>query len=128
MCFRVSVYVIRSFTYVLRVVIYKTVTARENARGNNNGPSYVPSKRKEEIKSGTSGCGSFVVPYFQPATSIDRLHTNIRLGICWYCSPFRLIYQIKERKKHEVKKEKKKNTQKTPDRNNKKSKTCSVNA
>ena len=32
-------------------------------------------KRKEEIKSGTSGCGSFVVPYFQPATSTtDHLH------------------------------------------------------
>ena len=29
-----------------------------------------PSKRKEEIISGTSGCGSFVVPYIQPATSI----------------------------------------------------------
>ena len=34
-------------------------------------------KRKEEIKSGTSGCGSFVVPYFQPATSTDRLHIYI---------------------------------------------------
>ena len=56
---------------------------REKARGNNNGPSLVPSKRKEEIKSaksakrkeeiksGTSGCGSFVVPYFQPATCVD---------------------------------------------------------
>ena len=28
----------------------------------------------EEDKTGTSGCGSFVVAYFQPATSIDRLH------------------------------------------------------
>jgi len=26
-------------------------TVREKARGNNNGPSHVPSKRKEEIKS-----------------------------------------------------------------------------
>jgi len=40
-------------------------------RGNSNSLSHVPSKRKEEIKSGTSGCGSFVVPYFQPATFID---------------------------------------------------------
>ena len=48
---------------------------REKARGNNNDLSYVASKRKEEIKSGTSGCGSFVVPYFQPATSTtDHLH------------------------------------------------------
>ena len=44
------------------------------ARGNNNGLSHVPSKRGEEIKSGTSGCGSFVVPYIQPATSTDLLH------------------------------------------------------
>ena len=50
-----------SFTYVLRIIILDVgETAREKAR-------------KEEIKSGTSGCGSFVVPYFQPATSIDRL-------------------------------------------------------
>ena len=48
--------------------------ARKKARGNNNDLSHVPSKRKEEIKSGISGCGSFVVPYFQPATAIDRLH------------------------------------------------------
>ena len=46
-----------SFTYVLRIIILDVgETAREKAR-------------KEEIKSGTSGCGSFVVPYFQPATS-----------------------------------------------------------
>ena len=42
--------------------------------GNNNDLLYVPSERKEEIKSGTSGCGSFVVPYFQPANSTDHLH------------------------------------------------------
>ena len=40
------------------------------ARGNNNGLSHVPSKW-EEIKSGTSGCGSFVVPYIQPDTLTD---------------------------------------------------------
>ena len=44
------------------------------ATGKNNDLSHVPSKRNEEIKSGTSGCGSFVVPYFKPATSTtDRL-------------------------------------------------------
>ena len=48
---------------------------REDARGKNNDLSHVPSKGTEEIKSGTSGCGSFVVPYFQPATSsTDHLH------------------------------------------------------
>ena len=55
---------------------------REKAKGNNNGLSYVSSKRKEEIKSGTSGCGSFVVPYFQPATSTtDHLHLALQAGL-----------------------------------------------
>ena len=49
--------------------------------------SYVPSKRKEEIKPGTSGCGSFVVPYFQPATSRRNKTRNLWL---WFvcCSLF----------------------------------------
>ena len=48
---------------------------REEVRGKNNDLSHVPSKETEEIKSGTSGCGSFVFPYFQPATSsTDHLH------------------------------------------------------
>ena len=58
----------------LDVTIGLSGTVREKARGNNNDLLYVPSKRKGEIKSGTSGCGSFVVPYFQPATSTDCLH------------------------------------------------------
>ena len=63
------------FTYVLRIIILDVAERpREKARGNNNGLSHVPAERKEEIKSGTSGCGSFVVPYFHSATSIDRLH------------------------------------------------------
>ena len=33
-------------------------------------------KRKERNKSGISGCGLFVVAYFQPATSIDLLHRH----------------------------------------------------
>ena len=48
----------------------------EKRRGNNNDLSHVPSTRKEEIKSGTSGCGSFVVLYFQPATSTNHLHKH----------------------------------------------------
>ena len=72
--------------YVLHVVISDVTkrcgeTVREKAKGNTNGLSHVPSKRKEEIKSGTSGCGSFVVAYFQPATSIDRL----RVFLTRYC-------------------------------------------
>ena len=61
-----------SFTYVLRFILDVSETVREKARGNND-ISHVPSDRKEEIKSGTSDCGSFVVPYFQPAASTDRL-------------------------------------------------------
>ena len=64
----------KSFTYVLHIILDVSDRAREKARWNNNDFSYVPSDRKEEIKSGTtSGCCSFVVPYFQPATSTDRL-------------------------------------------------------
>ena len=44
-------------------------TEREKARGKNNDLSHVPPKGKEGITSRTSGCHSFVVPYFQPATS-----------------------------------------------------------
>ena len=63
-----------SFTYDLCIIILDiTETAREKAIGNNNGLCHVPSKRKEEIKSGTYGCSSFLVPYFQPAISIDRV-------------------------------------------------------
>ena len=72
--------VIQSFTYVLRVIILTSLNdvvrererERQKASGDTNGLSQIPSKKekkKEEIKSGTSGCGSFVVPYLQPATS-----------------------------------------------------------
>ena len=63
-----------SCMYVIR--LSEREREKEQARGNNNDLSYVPSKRKEEIHSGTSGCGSFVVPYFQPVTSTDRLHRS----------------------------------------------------
>ena len=66
--------------YVLHVVILDVTkrcgeTVPEKAKGNTNGLLHVPSKRKEQIKSGTSGCGSTVVAYFQPVTSIDSLHS-----------------------------------------------------
>ena len=76
------VYIIQSFTYVtccdLDITKRRSERALEKARGNNNSLSHVPSNRKEEIKSRTSACGSFVVPYFQPATSINRLHLHKR--------------------------------------------------
>ena len=40
-------------------------------------------QKRNEIKTGISGCSSFVVAYFQPATSINRLH-----GCFWGCCCF----------------------------------------
>ena len=77
-CVRHSIFYVCVTCCDLDVTISLSETAREKARGNNNDLSYVPSKRKEEIKSGTSGCGSFVVPYFQPATSTDHLQTYFK--------------------------------------------------
>ena len=51
------------FMCVLHIIILDIrETAQEKGRGNNNGLSHAPSKRKEEIKSETSGCGSFLLP------------------------------------------------------------------
>ena len=41
--------------------------------------SQITSKNKLN-KTGTSGCGSFLVAYFQPATCIDRLHVCSQQG------------------------------------------------
>ena len=61
---------------------------RESARGNTNGLSQIPleetktNKQTNKTKqNGTSGCGSFVVLYFQPATSIDRLHSYFLVSV-----------------------------------------------
>ena len=80
-CVRHSIYYVCVTCFDLDVTISLSGTEREKARGNND-LSYVPSKRKEEIKSGTSGCGSFVVPFFQPATSTDRLHSHGPFPAC----------------------------------------------
>ena len=40
-------------------------------------------QKRNEIKTGISGCSSFVVAHFQPATSINRLH-----GCFWGCCCF----------------------------------------
>ena len=71
-----------SFTYVLRIIILDLrESAREKARGNTNASRmYNQNGKKREIKSGISGCSSFVFPYFQPATSINRLHLALRAG------------------------------------------------
>ena len=72
-CVRHSIFDICVTCYDFDVTERLRERERKKARGNNNDLSHVPSKRQKEIKSGTSGCGSFVFPYFQPATSIDRL-------------------------------------------------------
>ena len=77
MCVRHSIFYACVMYCDVDVTIRLNGSARVKARGNNNGLSHVPSKRKEEIEAGTFGCGSFVVPYFQTATSIDLLHHNI---------------------------------------------------
>ena len=78
-CSFVCVDVIRSFTYVLRVAIWTSLkdVVRQGER-KREAISTASRKRKEKNKIGISGCGSFVVLYFQPATSIDRLHTDGR--------------------------------------------------
>ena len=73
MCVRHSIFNVCVTCCDLDVTMRQSETAREKARGNVIGLSHVPSKGKEEIKSETFGCGSFVVPYFQTATSIDRV-------------------------------------------------------
>ena len=81
MCGRCSIFYVCVTCCDLDVTIRLSERACDKARGNNNSPLHVPSKRKEEIRSGTCGCVSFVVPYFQPATSIDRLHLALRAGL-----------------------------------------------
>ena len=81
-CVRHSIFYVCVACCDLDVTVSLSETAREKARGNNNDLLYVPLKRKEEIKSETSGCGSFVVPYFQPATSTDRLHSHGPFPAC----------------------------------------------
>ena len=44
---------------------------------------YHHQKRKENNKTGITGCDSFVVAYFQPATSIDRLHSVYVREMLW---------------------------------------------
>ena len=82
-CVRQSIFYVRVTCCDLDVTTRRHYKReREKAREMNNDLSHAPSKRNEEIKSGTSGCGSFVVPYFQPATSTtDRLHLALRPGL-----------------------------------------------
>ena len=74
-----------SFTYVLRVITLDVTERRresagkksrkkKKARGATNCLSQIPSEKNN--KTGLSGCGSFIVAYLRPATSIDRLHLD----------------------------------------------------
>ena len=49
-----------------------TIRLSETAQDSNS--MYHQQQQRQKNKSGTSGCGLFVVPYFQPATSTNRLH------------------------------------------------------
>ena len=53
--------------------------------------SDIPSEKKN--KTGTSGCGSFVVAYSQPATSMDHL-----ISVAFFTMVFNKIIKQKERK------------------------------
>ena len=57
---------------ILDVTRRRGESAGEKARDDANCLLYVQLEKKN--KTGTSGCGLFVVAYFQPATSIDHLH------------------------------------------------------
>ena len=58
-----------SFTYVLRVSILDVTKRREAISAD----SADTIRKETKNKPGISGCGSFVVAYFQPTTFIDRL-------------------------------------------------------
>ena len=86
MCVRHSIFYVCVTCCDLDVTMRRHyIKSREKARGNNNDLSQVKSKKrkkrkeKKERNSGTSGCGSFVVPYFQPATSTDHLQEDVNI-------------------------------------------------
>ena len=88
MCVCHSIFYICVTCCDLDVTVSLSETEREKARGNNNDLSYVPSKRKEEIKSGTSGCGLFVVgqdvirlPNFQSCSSVPDVNGRWKLQV-----------------------------------------------
>ena len=70
---------LRMFYVILFLGVTKRrcVRPRERARGNTNGLSLIttinPPPPPPKKKTGITGYGSFIVPYFQPATSIDGL-------------------------------------------------------
>ena len=85
---------IQSVTYALRVVILDVTKRRgERERERERERQYQrpladtirrtkTNKQTNKTKqNGTSGCGSFVVLYFQPATSIDRLHSYFLVSV-----------------------------------------------
>ena len=72
-----------SFTYVLHVLLFwiplkDMKRAREKANTISTASCRYHQNRKN--KTVIAGCGSFVVAYFQPATSTDYLHQYEKLG------------------------------------------------
>ena len=89
--------VIQCFTYLLRVIILD-VTKRRCKSARESERRYqrllvdtIPSKKNQK----KSGCGSFVVAYFQPATSIDRLLCFLLLLLLLCINFFNKSHQIK---------------------------------
>ena len=67
-CVRHSIFYVCVTCCDLDVTIRLSKKAREKARGIRPLACTIRQERRNKI----SGCGSFVVPYFQPATSTDR--------------------------------------------------------
>ena len=76
----------------------------EKARGDTNCLSQIPSEKKRN-KTGISGCSLFVVPCFQPATSIDHLYIYSPTSV-WNSMQQRIIGCI-DQNEEEKRKEKK---------------------
>ena len=75
--------------YVLRVVILDTKRCGEREHERKREAIPMASRRyqqkKKKNKTEISGCGSFVVPYFQPATSINHLQNCDKYISFAYC-------------------------------------------
>ena len=78
--------VIQSFTYVLRVIILditkKCVRAREKSERRYEWHLVSTIRKQKKNKTETSGCGLFVVAYFQPLLPIPL--TVYSINAMWY--------------------------------------------
>ena len=75
------IYCDNSFTFYVDfdVTQRRDESARGTATGDSNCLSYIPLEKMN--KTGISGCGSFAVAYFQPATSINHLQLLVVVAV-----------------------------------------------